>query len=131
MGRARRDALRTLGERTDVADVNTFVSAIVQSEQLGVSISKVLLTQADQMRVRRRQTRPVARRAAKPGGQRPQCGGLRPPPGRPALAALRGSADECGPESAPQRRPTIPGSRDDQPPPTTPASTRAAMRVGG
>jgi tight adherence protein C len=55
MGRARRDALRTLGERTDVADVNTFVSAIVQSEQLGVSISKVLLTQAEQMRVRRRQ----------------------------------------------------------------------------
>jgi tight adherence protein C len=55
MGRARRDALRTLAERTDVADVNTFVSAIVQSEQLGVSISKVLLTQADQMRVRRRQ----------------------------------------------------------------------------
>jgi tight adherence protein C len=55
MGRSRRDALRTLGERTDVADVGTFVSAIVQSEQLGVSISKVLLTQAEQMRVRRRQ----------------------------------------------------------------------------
>lgn len=55
MGRARRDALRTLGERTDVPDVNTFVSAIIQSEQLGVSISKVLLTQAEQMRVRRRQ----------------------------------------------------------------------------
>jgi tight adherence protein C len=55
VGRARRDALRSMAERTDVPDVNTFISAIVQSEQLGVSISKVLLTQADQMRVRRRQ----------------------------------------------------------------------------
>jgi tight adherence protein C len=55
MGRSRREALKTLAERTDVADVNTFVSAIIQSEQLGVSISKVLLTQAEQMRVRRRQ----------------------------------------------------------------------------
>lgn len=55
MGRSRRDALRSITERTDVNDVNTFVSAIVQSEQLGVSISKVLLTQAAQMRVRRRQ----------------------------------------------------------------------------
>jgi tight adherence protein C len=55
MGRSRREALKTLSERTDVTDVNTFVSAIIQSEQLGVSISRVLLTQADQMRVRRRQ----------------------------------------------------------------------------
>ncbi len=55
MGRSRRDALRTLGERTDVDDINTFVSAIIQSEQLGVSISRVLLTQAEQMRIRRRQ----------------------------------------------------------------------------
>lgn len=55
MGRSRREALKTLAERTDVGDVNTFVSAIIQSEQLGVSISKVLLTQAEQMRVRRRQ----------------------------------------------------------------------------
>jgi tight adherence protein C len=55
VGRSRRDALRSLTERTDVQDVHTFVSAIVQSEQLGVAISKVLFTQADQMRVRRRQ----------------------------------------------------------------------------
>lgn len=55
MGRSRRDALRAIVERTDVGDLNTFVSAIVQSEQLGVPISKVLLTQSAQMRVRRRQ----------------------------------------------------------------------------
>jgi tight adherence protein C len=55
MGRSRREALRSLTERTDVRDVSTFVSAIVQSEQLGVPISRVLFTQAEQMRVRRRQ----------------------------------------------------------------------------
>jgi tight adherence protein C len=55
VGRSRRDALRSLTDRTDVQDVHTFVSAIVQSEQLGVPISKVLLTQAEQMRIRRRQ----------------------------------------------------------------------------
>ncbi len=55
MGRSRREALRSMVERTEVQDVNTFVSAIVQSEQLGVPISRVLHTQADQMRVRRRQ----------------------------------------------------------------------------
>ncbi|HEY3110856.1 MAG TPA: type II secretion system F family protein [Chloroflexota bacterium] len=55
MGRSRRDALRSLTDRTEVQDVTTFVSAIVQSEQLGVPISRVLLTQAEQMRVRRRQ----------------------------------------------------------------------------
>jgi tight adherence protein C len=55
MGRSRRDALRSLTDRTEVQDVTTFVSAIVQSDQLGVPISRVLFTQADQMRVRRRQ----------------------------------------------------------------------------
>jgi tight adherence protein C len=55
MGRSRREALRSLVERTDVRDVNTFVGAIIQSEQLGVPISRVLLTQANEMRVRRRQ----------------------------------------------------------------------------
>ena len=55
MGKSRRDALRGMVERTDVADVNTFISAIIQSDQLGVSISKVLRIQSDQMRVKRRQ----------------------------------------------------------------------------
>ena len=55
VGRGRRDALKSMAERTDVADVNTFISAMIQSEQLGVAISKVLLTQAGQMRIKRRQ----------------------------------------------------------------------------
>lgn len=55
MGKARRDALRGLAARTDVPEVATFVSAIVQADQLGVSISGVLQVQSEQMRTRRRQ----------------------------------------------------------------------------
>ena len=55
MGKARREALRDLVNRTDVPDVNTFIAAIIQADQLGVSIANVLHVQAEQMRVRRRQ----------------------------------------------------------------------------
>ena len=55
MGRSRRDALRDVVTRTDVPDVATFVAAIIQADQLGVSIGNVLLTQAEQMRIKRRQ----------------------------------------------------------------------------
>jgi tight adherence protein C len=55
LGRSRREALRDLGERTGVEDVQTFVSAIIQADQLGVSMSKILRLQSDQMRVKRRQ----------------------------------------------------------------------------
>jgi tight adherence protein C len=39
----------------DVPDVTSFVAALVQAEQLGVSIAKILRIQSDQMRVKRRQ----------------------------------------------------------------------------
>jgi len=55
LGRARRDALKDMAARTGVDDVQTFTAAIIQAEQLGVSIGKILRIQADQMRVRRRQ----------------------------------------------------------------------------
>lgn len=55
MGVARRDALRALVERTGVQDLATFVTAIIQAEQLGASIANVLRIQAADMRVRRRQ----------------------------------------------------------------------------
>jgi tight adherence protein C len=55
LGRARRDALRDMAQRTGVDDVQTFVAAIIQAEQLGVSIGKILRIQSDQMRIRRRQ----------------------------------------------------------------------------
>lgn len=55
LGRARKDALRDMASRVDVADVTSFVAAIVQTEQLGVSIAKVLRIQSEQMRRKRRQ----------------------------------------------------------------------------
>lgn len=55
VGRSRRDALKDMVARTQVADLNNFVGAILQAEQLGVSVTKVLTVQADQMRVLRRQ----------------------------------------------------------------------------
>jgi len=55
LGKTRREALRDAAQRVDVGDVTSFVAAVIQSEQLGVSIAKVLRIQSDQMRVRRRQ----------------------------------------------------------------------------
>ncbi len=55
LGKLRRDALRDMAERVGLAEMTSFVAAVVQSEQLGVSMSRVLRIQADQMRLRRRQ----------------------------------------------------------------------------
>ncbi|MBN1201189.1 MAG: type II secretion system F family protein [Anaerolineae bacterium] len=55
LGKKRSEALRDMSRRMDVPDVTSFVAALVQAEQLGVSIAKVLRIQADQMRVKRRQ----------------------------------------------------------------------------
>ncbi|MBI4757674.1 MAG: type II secretion system F family protein, partial [Chloroflexi bacterium] len=55
MGKARREALREMAQRCEVPDVTTFIAAIIQADQLGVSIARVLRIQSDQMRVRRRQ----------------------------------------------------------------------------
>jgi tight adherence protein C len=55
LGRPRVEALRGLSRRTDLADVRTFVAALIQAEQLGVSLANVLRVQADQMRYRRKQ----------------------------------------------------------------------------
>jgi tight adherence protein C len=55
LGKLRRDALRDMADRLGVAEMTSFVAAVIQSEQLGVSMAKVLRIQSDQMRVRRRQ----------------------------------------------------------------------------
>lgn len=55
MGLPRREALNSLAERTGVTDVNSFVTAINQAESMGVSISRVLTVQSEELRVRRRQ----------------------------------------------------------------------------
>ena len=55
MGAARNESLQRMVERTGVQDLRTFVAVLVQSSTLGVSIADVLRSQADQMRVKRRQ----------------------------------------------------------------------------
>lgn len=55
LGKLRREALRDMADRLGVSELTSFVAAVIQSEQLGVSMAKVLRIQADQMRVRRRQ----------------------------------------------------------------------------
>jgi len=55
LGKVRREALKDMSDRLGVAELTSFVAAIIQSEQLGVSLAKVLRIQADQMRVKRRQ----------------------------------------------------------------------------
>jgi len=55
VGVARNIALRNLAERTDVDDLNTFILSLIQADQFGVSIARMLRVQADEMRVRRRQ----------------------------------------------------------------------------
>ncbi|MCB0176747.1 MAG: type II secretion system F family protein [Anaerolineae bacterium] len=55
LGVSRREALRNMDLSMGVPDVTTFVAAIIQAEQLGVSIAKILRVQSEQMRIKRRQ----------------------------------------------------------------------------
>ncbi len=55
LGILRRDALKNMEITMGVPDVTTFVAAIIQAEQLGVSIAKILRIQSEQMRTKRRQ----------------------------------------------------------------------------
>jgi tight adherence protein C len=55
LGKVRRDALKDMADRLGIAEMTSFVAAIIQSEQLGVSMAKVLRIQSDQMRLKRRQ----------------------------------------------------------------------------
>jgi tight adherence protein C len=54
MGLSRKDALRNMSDRVEVPEVSSFVSFVLQTEQLGMSIAETLQTQAEQMRVMRR-----------------------------------------------------------------------------
>jgi len=55
LGKPRRDALRDMSDRIGLAEMTSFVAAVIQSESLGVSMAKVLRIQSDQMRMKRRQ----------------------------------------------------------------------------
>ncbi|HEY6537632.1 MAG TPA: type II secretion system F family protein [Candidatus Dormibacteraeota bacterium] len=55
LGRPRHEALEDLGKRSGVQELASFIQALVQSDQLGVGIARVLRIQSEEMRRRRRQ----------------------------------------------------------------------------
>jgi tight adherence protein C len=55
LGRPRHEAMEDLGRRSGVDELNSFIQALVQSDQLGVGIARVLRIQSDEIRRRRRQ----------------------------------------------------------------------------
>ncbi|MDQ0258732.1 tight adherence protein C [Sinomonas atrocyanea] len=55
VGRARREAYLALGERASSPDLGSFIRAVVQADQYGIAIAKVLRAQAKEMRTKRRQ----------------------------------------------------------------------------
>lgn len=65
IGRSRAEALRALGERTEVKDLKSFVSSLVQADAVGIPIGQVLRVQSAEMRTKRRQ------RAEEKAGQVP------------------------------------------------------------
>jgi tight adherence protein C len=55
VGVSRREALEHLAERTDLDELRSFILAMNQADTFGVSISRVLRVQSEEMRTRRRQ----------------------------------------------------------------------------
>jgi tight adherence protein C len=55
LGKTRREALKNLVYRTGAEDLSNFVSAVLQADGLGVSMSQILRIQSEQMRRKRRQ----------------------------------------------------------------------------
>ncbi|RLV49149.1 type II secretion system F family protein [Nocardioides mangrovicus] len=55
IGRGRSDALRSMGDRSDLPDLRQFVSAMVQADAFGIPVGQVLRVQSSEIRVKRRQ----------------------------------------------------------------------------
>jgi tight adherence protein C len=55
LGRPRLEAMDEMGRSSGVEDLHNFIQAIIQSEQFGTGIGKILRIQADEMRRKRRQ----------------------------------------------------------------------------
>ncbi|GAA2116962.1 type II secretion system F family protein [Nocardioides bigeumensis] len=55
IGQGRGEALRAMADRTNLPDLRSFVSAMVQADSFGIPIAQVLRVQSSEMRVKRRQ----------------------------------------------------------------------------
>lgn len=55
VGRSRQDAYQALADRVDLQELRSFVRAVIQADQYGIAIAKVLKAQAQELRVKRRQ----------------------------------------------------------------------------
>ncbi len=55
MGRSRRDAFQDMATRTGVDELRSLVNAVIQAEQMGISIGTVIRVQTGVMRTKRRQ----------------------------------------------------------------------------
>ena len=55
VGKSKKEALYQMSDRIGVQDLRSFVSAVVQAEQLGVSLGRVLRLQSEQIRLNRKQ----------------------------------------------------------------------------
>jgi tight adherence protein C len=53
IGESRAAALRNLSERVDVPEVSQFCRALIQADQLGIALSRILRVQSHDMRIRR------------------------------------------------------------------------------
>jgi len=53
LGKSRSDSLRTMAERMDLPELTSFILALIQAEQLGASIGKILRIMSEQMRIKR------------------------------------------------------------------------------
>jgi tight adherence protein C len=53
IGESRQDALKKLSERTDTPELSAFVRSIIQADQLGISLGRILRVQATDSRLKR------------------------------------------------------------------------------
>lgn len=64
LGISRQEALSNMSKRCDCPDITMFISTLIQAEQMGISLGKILRVQGDQIRDKRKQkAREIAMKA--------------------------------------------------------------------